>query len=55
MKLTTKVKLHEGKNLIFLMQPYPVNVKAMTNEFCAVDKNESVSATFWQYCLQISH
>jgi len=28
------------------MQPHPVNLKAMTIEFCAVDKNEPVSPTF---------
>ena len=40
-KVTTKVKLH-------LMQLYPVNLKVTTIEFCVVDKNESVSVTFWQ-------
>jgi len=44
-KVITKVKLHEG-NQLALMQPYPINLKAMTIEFCAVDKNESVSVTF---------
>ena len=39
-KVTKKVKL----------QSYPMNLKdiIMTIEFCAVDKNESVSATFWE-------
>ena len=48
-KVTTKVNLHEGN------QPglphaalYTVNSKATTFEFCTVDKNESVSATFLQ-------
>jgi len=35
-------------NLISLMQLYLVNLKAMNIESCAVYKNESVSATFWQ-------
>jgi len=30
------------------MHLYFVNLKAMTIEFCAVDKNEPVSLTFWQ-------
>jgi len=48
-KVTTKVKLHEGNQIYFpLMQPYPISLKAKTIEFCAVDKNESLSATFWQ-------
>ena len=33
-------------NLVSLMQLYLVNLKAMATEFCAVYKNESVSATF---------
>jgi len=47
-KVTTKVKLHEGNQLGSLMQFYAVNLKVMSIEFCAVDKNESVSTTFWQ-------
>jgi len=27
---------------------FNVNLKAMNIEFCAVDNNESISATFWQ-------
>ena len=44
--MTAKVKLHEENQLGSLMQLYLVNLKAMTIEFCAVHKNESVSATF---------
>jgi len=32
---------------------YLVNLKAMTTEFCVVDKNESVSPN--NVCLEISH
>jgi len=35
-------------NLVFLMQLYLLNLKAITIEVCAIDKNESVSTTFWQ-------
>jgi len=30
------------------MQLYLVYLKTMTIELCAVDKNESILATFWQ-------
>jgi len=47
-KVTKKVKLHDGSQLGFpYAAQYPVNLKDMTIEFCAVDRNESVSATFW--------
>lgn len=37
-------------NWVSFMQPYPEIVKDMIRpiEFCAIDTNESVSATFWQ-------
>ena len=57
--MTTKVKL--AARLVSLMQPYPVNLKAMTIiEFCPVDigpnyKNESVSRTCLLVNRPISH
>jgi len=45
-KVTTMVKLHVGNELGF---PHAaLFCKCKGYDFCAVDKNDSVSATFWK-------